>query len=80
MHGRSEVRIIKSASLGVNGMILKCKESVEIGFICVSIWKNVAVPWLRRFVAGLFPRRPGFGPGPVHVVIVVDEVALGQVL
>jgi hypothetical protein len=76
MHGRSEVRIIKSASLGVNGMILKCKESVEIGFICVSIWKNVAVPWLRRFVAGLFPRRPG----PVHVVIVVGEVALEQVV
>jgi hypothetical protein len=35
-----------------------------------------AVPWLRRLVAGLSPRRPGFEPRPVHVV---DKVALGQV-
>ena len=38
-----------------------------------------AVPWLRRLVAGLSPRRPGFDPGPVHVRFVVDKVALGQV-
>jgi hypothetical protein len=39
----------------------------------------MAVPWLRRLVAGLPPRRPGFDPGSVHVGIVVDKVALGQV-
>jgi hypothetical protein len=38
-----------------------------------------AVPWLRRLVVGLPPRRPGFDPGSVHVGFVVDKVALGQV-
>jgi hypothetical protein len=38
-----------------------------------------AVPWLRRLVAGLLPRRPGFDPGSVHVRFVVEKVALGQV-
>jgi hypothetical protein len=37
-----------------------------------------AVPWLRRLVAGLSPRRPGFDVGSVHVGFVVDKVALGQ--
>jgi hypothetical protein len=39
----------------------------------------MAVPWLRRLVAGLSPRRPGFDPGSVHVGFAVDKVALGQV-
>jgi hypothetical protein len=39
----------------------------------------VVVPWLRRLVAGLSPRRPGFDPSPVHVGFMVDKVALGQV-
>jgi hypothetical protein len=39
-----------------------------------------AVPWLRRLVAGLSPRRPGFDPGSVHLGFVVDKVVLGQVL
>jgi hypothetical protein len=38
-----------------------------------------AVPWLRRLVAGLSPRRPGFDPKSVQVGYVVDKVALGQV-
>jgi hypothetical protein len=38
-----------------------------------------AVPWLRRLVAGLSPRRPGFDAGSVNVGFVVDKVALGQV-
>jgi hypothetical protein len=37
------------------------------------------VPWLRRSVASLSPRRPGFHPGPVHVGFMVDKVALGPV-
>jgi hypothetical protein len=39
----------------------------------------MAVPWLRRLVAGLPPRRPVFNPGSVHVGFVVDKVALAQV-
>jgi hypothetical protein len=38
-----------------------------------------AVSWLRRLVAGLSPRRPGFYPGSVNVGFVVDKVAQGQV-
>jgi hypothetical protein len=38
-----------------------------------------AVPWLRRLVAGLSARRPGFNLGSVHLGFVVDKVALGQV-
>jgi hypothetical protein len=40
---------------------------------------NEVVPWLRRLVTGLSPRRPGFDPGSVHVGFVVNKVALGQV-
>jgi hypothetical protein len=39
----------------------------------------MGVPWLRRLVAGLSPRKPGFDPGSVHVGFVVHKVALGQV-
>jgi hypothetical protein len=37
------------------------------------------VPWLRRLVAGLSPRRPGFAPGSVHVRFAADRVAQRQV-
>jgi hypothetical protein len=37
------------------------------------------VPWLRRLVAGLLPRRLGFDSESVHVGFVVDKVTLGQV-
>jgi len=36
------------------------------------------VPWVRRLVAGLSPRRPGFASGSIHVGFVVDSVAQGQ--
>ena len=39
----------------------------------------LAVPWLRRLVAGLSLRRPEFDPRSVHVKFVVDKVALRQV-
>jgi hypothetical protein len=45
----------------------------------LSLFQSLAVPWLRRLVAGLLPQRPGFGSGSVHVGFVVDQVALGQV-
>jgi hypothetical protein len=40
----------------------------------------MAVPQLRRVVAGFPPRRPGFEPGSSHVGSVEDRMALGQVL
>jgi hypothetical protein len=39
----------------------------------------MAVPWLRRLVAGLAPRASGFDPGLFNVVFVVDRVAQRQV-
>jgi hypothetical protein len=36
-------------------------------FCCNFIKQPTAVPWLRRLVAGLSPRRPGFIPRLVHV-------------
>jgi hypothetical protein len=38
--------------------------------------QNMAVPRLRRLVAGLSLWMPGFDPGSVHVGFVVDKVAL----
>jgi hypothetical protein len=40
---------------------------------------NMAVPWLRRLVDGLSPRRPRFADGPIRVEFAVDKAALGQV-
>jgi hypothetical protein len=37
------------------------------------------VPWIRRIVACLTPRRPGFTPGSVHVGFVMGKVTLEQV-
>jgi hypothetical protein len=45
----------------------------------IMIRAMMAVPWLRRLVTGIPPRRPGFDPGSVHVGFVVDKLALGQV-
>jgi hypothetical protein len=39
----------------------------------------MAIPWLRRFVAGLSPRTTGFDAGSAQVGFVVDKVPLGQV-
>jgi hypothetical protein len=38
-----------------------------------------AMPWLRRLVASLSLRRPGFDPGSVHVGFMMEKLALGQV-
>jgi hypothetical protein len=37
------------------------------------------VPWFRRLVTGISPRRSGFNPGSVHVGFVVGKVVMGQV-
>ena len=41
----------------------------------VNLSLHMAVPWLRRLVAGVCPQRPGFDPGSVRVRFVVDIVA-----
>jgi hypothetical protein len=41
--------------------------------------KKRAMPYLRRFVAGFPPRRPGFEPGSGYVGFVVDKVGLWQI-
>jgi len=40
---------------------------------------SLAVPRVRRLVAGLSPRRLGFDTEPFHVVFVADKLLLGQV-
>jgi hypothetical protein len=40
----------------------------------------MVVLWLKRLVAGLSSRWPGFAPGSVPVGFVVDKVALGHVI
>jgi hypothetical protein len=56
---------------------------IESDFWRKRLWlvlsQHLAVPWLRRLVTGLSPRRPGFAPGSVHVGFVVDKIALRQV-
>jgi hypothetical protein len=37
------------------------------------------MPWLRRLVAGLSLRKPGFHAGSVHVGLMVDKVEVEQV-
>jgi hypothetical protein len=58
--------------------------SVMRSLLCSGlIWMETNLPkgraMLRRLVAGLPPRTPGFDPGSIHVEFVVDKVALGQV-
>jgi hypothetical protein len=63
-------------------MSLNCSHQRGLLFIPRIIYEYAeprAVPWLRRLVAGLSPRSPGFAPGSIHVGFVVDKVALGQV-
>jgi hypothetical protein len=41
--------------------------------------KQDILEWLRRLVAGLSPRRPGFAPALVRFRFVLDKVIPGQV-
>lgn len=41
----------------------------------VNLSLHMAVPWLRRLVAGICLQRPGFDPGSVRVRFIVDVVA-----
>jgi hypothetical protein len=60
-------------------MLLYKSQTITVVHRTCNIELTKAVPWLRRLVAGLSPRRLGFDPGSVHVGFVVDIVALGQV-
>jgi hypothetical protein len=33
---------------------------------------HMAVPWFRRLVAGFCPQKPGFDPGSVRMIFMVD--------
>jgi hypothetical protein len=46
----------------------------------VSLNLSRAVPWFRWLVAGLLPRKPRFGPWPIHVKFVADKLPLGRLL
>jgi Na+-transporting NADH:ubiquinone oxidoreductase subunit NqrD len=52
-------------------------------FNCIILHTNystkMALPWLRRLVAGLSPSKLGFSTRLVRVGFVVDRVALGKV-
>jgi hypothetical protein len=50
-----------------------CNDIISVtGFMWVQIMWFVL--WFRRLVTELSPRRPGFGPGSVHVELVVDKM------
>jgi hypothetical protein len=58
---------------------LKCQVTQKTWTKMTGSWRNgVAVPWLKRLVAGPSPRRPGFAPTSVLVRFVVDKVVLGE--
>jgi hypothetical protein len=44
-----------------------------------QIEDQLSMPWLRRLVAGLSPRGPGFDPRSVQVKFMMNRVALEQV-
>jgi hypothetical protein len=67
-----------SLQLGITLVIITFISEDSL-FFTFNINSNLeAVPWLKRLVAGLSPRMPGFAPGSIHVGSVVDKVALGR--
>jgi hypothetical protein len=57
---------------------MKSKKYLRILFSVRFLFLKAA-PWLRWLVIGLSLWRLGFGPESIHVGLVVDRVALGQV-
>lgn len=53
-----------------NGVVENTFVLRSVPHVCM-IW---TVLWLRRLVAGFFPRKLGFNPRPIHVVFVLDQV------
>jgi hypothetical protein len=60
-------------------LLLAALKSSVLIYLFIYLFTLLNTYLVRRFVAGLSPRRPGFDPGSVHVGFVVDKVALGQV-
>jgi len=54
--------------------------NLQIRFRLILILRVRYVLWLRLFVAGLSPRRPGFDPRPIRLSFVVEKVSLRPVL
>lgn len=48
----------------------------RLGKVRIGEVRLGTVPWLRRLVAGVSPRRPGCNPRSVHVEFMVAIVAL----
>jgi hypothetical protein len=88
MHGDNNVKFI---ALNVFSLwMLQCDPFEKKNFprfresYCLHFETEVktavgAVPWLRRLLAGLSPRRHRFNPGIFHLGFVVGKEALGQV-
>ena len=53
-----------------------CEVAAECLYVDYVDWSLKAVPWLRRSVAGLLPRRPGLDPGVSPCEFLVGKVAL----
>jgi hypothetical protein len=45
----------------------------------ILLHRTIALPYLKRSLAGFPPRRPGFDPKSGDMGFLVDKVALGQV-
>jgi hypothetical protein len=58
--------------------MLSVKQDVEFKYHLHNLRTSKAVPWLRRVVAGLSPRRAGFDTRSVRARYVMDKVTLGQ--
>jgi hypothetical protein len=57
----------------------RCSGKLFKLYVVYYLPSQSAVPWLRRLVAGLSPRRPAFASRSFHVGFVADIVALGPV-
>jgi hypothetical protein len=51
---------------------ISVKKEKQLDLVDIINITFYTVPWLRRLVAGLSPRRPGFDPGSVYVGFMVD--------
>lgn len=69
---RSSRNPSNSTTIGARFTLLS---SVEL---LLGYKEDSPVPWVRRLVADLLPRRSGFDPRPVHVESIVEKVALVQ--
>jgi hypothetical protein len=60
--------------------MLVIKQENRYVFFAVRTQQLSVTYWLRRSVAVLSLHSPGFDPRRVHMIFLMDEVALGEVL